>query len=133
MPRHSGKDAARFESELDRQNAKKGKLRMISIEDFAKMDLRVGTVVTAEPIQGASKLLKLEIDIGDKKLITTSGIAQYYKPEEMLGRKVVVVANLQPAIIRGIESQTMILAASAEGRLALVTVSEDVPNGTRIK
>lgn len=106
---------------------------MISIEDFAKIDLRVGTVVTAEAIPGASKLLKLEIDVGDRNLITTSGIAQYYKPEDMLGKKVVVVANLQPAIIRGIESQTMILAASAEGRLALVTVSEDVPNGTKVK
>lgn len=106
---------------------------MISIEDFAKVDLRVGTVVKAEPIQGASKLLKMEIDIGDRKLTTTSGIAKHYEPEDMLGRKVVVVANLQPAVIRGIESQTMILAASAEGRLALVTISEDVPNGTRIK
>lgn len=107
---------------------------MISIEDFAKVDLRVGTVVTAEPIPGATKLLKLEIDIGDRKVVTTSGIAQYYKPEEMLGRRVVVAANLQPAIIRGIESQAMILAASAEGhRLALVTVTEDVPNGTRVK
>jgi len=107
---------------------------MISIEDFAKVDLRVGTVVAADPIPGASKLLKLEIDVGDRRLITTSGIAQHYKPEEIVGRKVVVVANLQPAVIRGIESQTMILAASAEGhRLGLVTVPEDIPNGTKIK
>jgi len=107
---------------------------VISIEDFAKVDLRVGTVVSAEPIPGASKLLKLEIDIGESKLVTTSGIAQHYKPEEMVGRRVVVVANLQPAVIRGIESQTMILAASAEGqRLALVTVTEDIPNGSKIR
>ena len=107
---------------------------MISIEDFAKVDLRVGTVIAAEPIPGATKIMRLEIDIGDRKVVTTAGIAQHYKPEEMVGRKVVVVANLQPAVIRGIESQAMILAASAEGhRLALVTVTEDVPNGTRVK
>ncbi len=107
---------------------------MISIEDFAKIDLRAGTVVSAEPIPGATKIIKLEIDIGDRRVITTAGIAQYYKPEEMLGRKVVVVANLQPAMIRGIESQAMILAASMEGhKTALVTVAEEIPNGARVK
>lgn len=107
---------------------------MISIEDFAKIDLRAGTVVSAEPIPGATKIIKLEIDIGDRRVITTAGIAQYYKPEEMLGRKVVVVANLQPAMIRGIESQAMILAASMEGhKTVLVTVAEEIPNGARVK
>ncbi len=107
---------------------------MISIEDFAKIDLRVGTVVSAEPIPGATKIIKLEIDIGDRKVTTTAGIAQHYKPEEMLGRKVVVVANLQPAIIRGIESQAMILAASMEGhKTVLVTVAEEIPNGAKVK
>ncbi len=107
---------------------------MISIEDFAKIELRVGTVVTAEPIPGATRIMKLEIDIGDRKVTTTAGIAQHYKPEEMLGRKVVVVANLQPATIRGIESQAMILAASMEGhKTVLVTVAEEIPNGARVK
>lgn len=107
---------------------------MISIEDFAKLDLRVGTVVAAEPVAGASKLLKLEIDVGDRKLTTTAGIAQHYRPEELVGRKVVVVANLRPAVIRGIESQTMILAATMEGhKTVLVTVAEDIPNGAKVR
>lgn len=107
---------------------------MISIEDFAKVELRVGTVASAEPIPGAIRVMKLEIDLGDRKVVTTAGIAQHYKPEEMLGRRVVVVANLQPVTIRGIESQAMILAASMEGhKTVLVTVAEDIPNGAQVK
>lgn len=107
---------------------------MITIDDFAKIDLRVGTVVAAEPIPGASRVMKLEIDIGDRKVVTTAGIAQHYRPEEMLGRRVVVVANLQPRVVRGIESQAMILAASMEGhKTVLVTVAEEIPNGAKVK
>jgi len=107
---------------------------MITIDDFAKIDLRVGTVVSAEPIPGASRVMKLEIDIGDRKVVTTAGIAQHYRPEEMLGRRVVVVANLQPRVVRGIESQAMILAASMEGhKTVLVTVAEEIPNGAKVK
>ncbi len=107
---------------------------MISIEEFAKMDLRIGTVVSAEPVPGATKILRLEIDIGDRKITTAAGIAQQYRPEEVLGRKVVVVANLEPARIRGIESQGMILAASLEGhKTVLLTVAEDIPNGARVR
>lgn len=107
---------------------------MISIDDFSKVDLRVGTIVSADPIPGATKLLRLELDIGERKLVTTAGIAQYYKPEDVLGRRVVVVANLQPVVIRGIESQAMILAASCdEGQPVLITVAGDCPNGARVK
>ncbi len=107
---------------------------MISIEDFAKIELRVGTVVSAEPIPKANKLIKLEIDIGERKVVTTAGIRQWYTPEEMVGRRVVVVANLQPRMVMGIESQAMILAASAEGhKTVLVTVAEDIPNGAKVK
>ncbi len=107
---------------------------MIDIEDFAKIELRVGTVLTAEPIPGATRVMKLEIDIGERKVTTTAGIAQHYKPEEMVGRKVVVVANLQPRVVRGIESQAMILAASMEGhKTVLVTVAEEIPNGAKVK
>lgn len=107
---------------------------MISIDDFAKIELRVGTVVSDEPIPGATKIMKLEIDIGERKVVTTAGIAQHYSPEEMMGRGVVVVANLEPRIVRGIESQAMILAASIEGhKTVLVTVAEDIPNGARVK
>jgi methionyl-tRNA synthetase len=107
---------------------------MISIEEFARIELRVGTVVSAEPITGARKLLKLELDIGDRKITTAAGIAEHYGPEELIGRRVVVVANLQPATIRGVESQGMLLAASQEGhKTVLVTVAEDIPNGARVK
>jgi methionyl-tRNA synthetase len=107
---------------------------MISIEDFARIELRVGTVVSAEPIAGATKVLKLELDIGDRKITTAAGIAAHYSPEDLIGRRVVVVANLQPVTIRGIESEGMLLAASQEGhRTVLVTVAEDIPNGARVK
>ncbi len=107
---------------------------MVSIEDFAKIDLRVGTVVSAERVPGATKILKLTIDIGERQITTASGIAQYYQPEEMVGRRVVVVANLQPATIRGVESQAMILAASQEGsRVVLVAPAEEIPNGAKVK
>lgn len=107
---------------------------MISIEDFGKIDLRVGTVVSAEPVPGANKILKLAIDIGGRIITTASGIARHYTPDELVGRRVVVVANLQPAVIRGVESQGMILAALAEvDTLALVTVAEDIPNGAMVR
>jgi methionyl-tRNA synthetase len=107
---------------------------MVSIEDFAKIDLRVGTVVSAERVPGATKILKLTIDIGERQITTASGIAQHYQPEELVGRRVVVVANLQPAVIRGIESQGMILAASQEGgKTVLVAPAEGIPNGSKVK
>ena len=107
---------------------------MISIEDFARIDLRIGTIVTAEPVPGATKIIKLEIDAGERKITTAAGIAQQYRPEELVGRKVVVVANLEPARIRGIESQGMILAASMEGhKTVLLTVAEDIPNGAKVR
>jgi|SRR5450756_815034 len=107
---------------------------MISIEDFAKIDLRVGTIVAAERVPGATKILKLTIDIGDRQMNTASGIAQYYQPDGLVGRRVVVVANLQPAVIRGIESQGMILAASQEGSgVVLVSPAEEIPNGAKVK
>ncbi len=107
---------------------------MISIEDFAKIELRVGTIVAAEHVPGATKILKLTIDIGDRQITTASGIAQHYEPEGLAGRRVVVVANLQPAVIRGIESQGMILAASQEGgKVVLVGPAEDIPNGAKVR
>ncbi len=107
---------------------------MISIDEFARMDLRVGTIVAAERVPGATRILKLTIDIGERQITTASGIAGYYQPEDLPGRKVVVVANLQPATIRGIESQGMILAASQEGgKVVLVAPAEDVPNGTKVR
>jgi methionyl-tRNA synthetase len=109
---------------------------LIEITDFAKVDLRVGEVRTAERIPKADKLLRLTVDIGEEKpRQILAGIAQYYEPEQLVGRKIVVVANLKPRKLRGHESQGMLLAASVgeEGKPVIATFAEDVPNGARLK
>jgi methionyl-tRNA synthetase len=108
----------------------------IEIDDFAKVDLRVGQVLTAERIPKSDKLLLLKIDLGEAQpRQVLAGIAEYYEPEKLIGRKVVVVANLKPRKLRGLESQGMVVAASygEEGRPVIATFTEDVPNGTRLK
>src|SRR5712691_9532877 len=107
----------------------------ITIEDFAKVELRVGQVKSAEPVAGANKLLQLQVDIGDEVRQIVAGIATVYKPEALIGRKVVVVTNLQPRKLRGVESNGMILAASAgpDGSPILAGFLEEVPVGAKIK
>jgi methionyl-tRNA synthetase len=107
----------------------------ITIDEFAKVDLRVGEVKSAEPVKGADKLLHLQIDIGEAEpRIIVAGIALAYKPEQLIGRKVVIVANLQPRKLRGITSHGMIVAASIEGGPpVLAGFLEDIPNGARLK
>ncbi len=108
---------------------------LISIDDFSKVDLRVGEVKHAEPVKGADKLLHLKVDIGEPEPRTiVAGIALAYKPEQLVGRKVVIVANLQPRKLRGLTSQGMIVAASLEGGApVLASFLEDVPVGARLK
>jgi methionyl-tRNA synthetase len=109
---------------------------LIDITDFAKVELRVGQVLTAERIPKADKLLLITVDIGEEKpRQILAGIAQYYEPEALIGRKIVVVANLKPRKLRGYESQGMLLAASVgeEGKPVIATFAEDVPNGARLK
>lgn len=107
----------------------------LTIDDFVKLDLRVGEVRVAERIKGASKLLRLEIDLGIEIRQILAGIAEYYEPEALIGRKVVIIANLQPRKMRGLESNGMVLAASVgkEDRPALVSVPDGVPNGARLR
>ena len=107
----------------------------ITIDDFAKVELRVGTVLTAEKVVKADKLLRLTVDIGTEVRQIVAGIAKAYAPETLVGRKVVIVANLAPRKLRGIESQGMIVAASYgdEGLPALVSVPPETPNGSRLK
>jgi methionyl-tRNA synthetase len=107
----------------------------IAIEDFAKVEMRVGQVKTAERIVGADKLLKLTVDIGSEVRQICAGIAQYYEPEKLIGRKVVVVVNLAPRKLRGVESNGMIVAAAVgpEGRPVLAAFAEDVEVGARLK
>jgi methionyl-tRNA synthetase len=113
-----------------------GVTSFIEIDDFAKVDLRVGQVLTAERVPKADKLLLLKIDLGEEQpRQILAGIAQYYEPEKLIGRKVVIVANLKPRKLRGFESQGMVVAASygEEGRPVIATFTEDVPNGARLK
>ena len=107
----------------------------IKIDDFLKVDLRVGEIRVAERVKGASKLLRLEVDIGTEVRQIVAGIAEAYAPEALVGKKVVIVANLEPRKLRGIESQGMLVAASVgkEDRPVLVTFVEDVPNGARLR
>ncbi|HWP43979.1 MAG TPA: methionine--tRNA ligase subunit beta, partial [Blastocatellia bacterium] len=108
----------------------------ITIDDFAKVELRAATVLEAERVPKADKLLRLIVDAGEQQpRQILAGIAQYYAPEEMVGRKIVVVTNLAPRKLRGLESNGMLLAASVgeEGRPVIATFTEDVPNGARLK
>ncbi|HEV8383379.1 MAG TPA: methionine--tRNA ligase [Candidatus Acidoferrales bacterium] len=107
----------------------------IGIEDFAKVEMRVGEVKSAERVAGADKLLKLMVDIGDEVRQIVAGIAEVYKPEDLVGRRVVVVVNLQPRKLRGVESNGMIVAASVppDGKPVLAGFLEDVPVGSRLK
>jgi methionyl-tRNA synthetase len=107
----------------------------IGIEDFAKVELRVGVVKSAEKVAGADKLLKVMVDIGDEVRQVLAGIAPSYAPEELVGRKVVVVTNLAPRKMRGVESNGMLLAASAgsDGKAVLCTFAEEIPAGAKVK
>lgn len=106
----------------------------ITIDDFAKVDLRVGLVKVAERVPKSDKLLRLEVDLGTEVRQVLAGIAEAYAPETLVGRKVVIVANLAPRKMRGLESNGMIVAASLEGgKPVLASFLEDVPVGARLK
>jgi len=105
----------------------------IGIDDFAKLDLRIVKVLKAEKVEKTDKLLKLEIEMGDEIRTVVSGIAQHYSPEELVGKKVVLVANLKPAKLRGIVSQGMILAVSNAGELEVLSIEKDFPTGAQVK
>ena len=106
----------------------------ITYDDFAKIDLRVGTILKAEKVEKADKLLKLELDMGSEIRTVVSGIAMHFKPEDIVGKQVTVVANLAPRKMRGIESNGMILMAqNADGRLIFVSPLETADNGSEVK
>ncbi|MBI4221052.1 MAG: methionine--tRNA ligase subunit beta [Planctomycetes bacterium] len=108
---------------------------MISIEDFLKVDLRVAEVKHAEPHPNADKLLILEIDAGDglENRQIVAGIRNHYKPEALIGKKIVIVNNLAPAILRGVESQGMLLAAKDGDQLTIITTEKDIKPGSKIQ
>ncbi len=110
-----------------------GEKAEIGIEEFARVDLRVALVKHAERVKGADRLLKLEVDLGSETRTVVAGIAQHYQPEELVGKRVVIVANLAPVRLRGIESHGMILAAVDEQGLAVLGVDRELPPGTQVR
>jgi methionine--tRNA ligase beta chain len=105
----------------------------IKFEDFQKIDLRVGKILEVEKVEGSEKLLKLIVDLGNEKRQLVAGIAKYYKPEDLIGKEIVVVANLEPKKIMGIESQGMLLAADVNGEPVILIPEKEVPPGTKIR
>lgn len=113
---------------------------MISIDDFSKVELKVGTVLEVEEVEESEKLIKLKVDLGPVPSGTGSdmrqvlaGVKQWYKAEEFVGKQVVIVANLEPKKMMGLESQGMMLAADSEDGPIFLTVSKKVPSGTKIR
>jgi methionyl-tRNA synthetase len=105
----------------------------ITIDDFMKVELRVAEVIDAEPVKKADKLLKIQLDLGYEKRQVVSGIAKHYKPEELIGKKVICVTNLKPVTLRGEKSEGMILAGSQDGILSVASVDQGLPNGSIVK
>lgn len=119
--------------EKKKEVKEEAKKEPVSIDDFAKLDLRVAKVLAAEKVEGADKLLKLSLELGSETRTVVSGIAKHYKPEELVGKKVIMIANLKPVKLRGIMSEGMILAASEGDKLVLSTVDNDIPSGSEVR
>lgn len=108
-------------------------MTQVTFDDFSKLDLRVAKIIQIEKIPRKSKIVKGVIDLGEEKRDVIIGGAEYYQPEELVNRKVIVITNLEPRKIAGIESNAMLLAADLNDKPFWLTVSEDVPIGTKIK
>lgn len=108
---------------------------MISFDEFKKVDLRAGEILEAQKVDGSDKLIKLQVDLGPEigKRQIVAGIGLAYKAEDLIGRQIIVVANLEPKVLMGQESHGMLLAASQNGLPVLLSVNEKVPNGCLIK
>lgn len=105
---------------------------MATIKDFEKLDIKVAEILSVQHIPKADKLYVMQADVGGKQIQLVAGIKEYYKPEELKGKKILVVTNLEPVKIRGVESQGMLLAAVGKDDIVLTTVDRDVPPGTDI-
>ena len=105
---------------------------MISIDEFRKVELKVATIKSAEPHPNADKLMLLQVDLGTEQRQICAGIRNHYTPEELVGRQIIVVANLETAKLRGLESQGMLLAASDEGRVVILSPEKTVQPGAKV-
>ncbi|KRT77214.1 MAG: methionyl-tRNA synthetase, methionyl-tRNA synthetase [Armatimonadetes bacterium CSP1-3] len=104
----------------------------ISIDDFKRLDIRVGEILSATRVPGTDKLIELEVNIGSEVRHLITGIYPLYRPVDLVGRRIIVLANLQPRRVKGVESQGMLLAAEWDGEIGLLTVDKDTPSGARI-
>ncbi len=121
-------------AENDSASPEKVSQEKISIDEFGRLDLRVAKVLEAEAIPGATRLLKLIVDLGSEKRQLVAGIAEVYQPESLVGRTIIVVANLKPVRLRGVESDGMLLAAQPpDGKPVLATFDESVPPGSKVR
>ena len=119
--------------EVKKEEPKKEEFTEIGIEDFARVALRVALVTACEKVEKSDKLLKLTLSLGSETRTVASGIAKYYKPEEMVGKKVILVANLKPAMLRGVKSEGMILCAEKDGVVTLVEPNPEMPEGSVVR
>jgi methionine--tRNA ligase beta chain len=106
---------------------------IITFDEFKRMDFKVGEITKAERVEGTEKLIKMEVNIGTETRQMVAGIADKYSPEELAGKKVIVIVNLKPAVIRGVESRGMLLAAEVGGKAILPVFTEDVPAGAKVR
>ena len=107
--------------------------KMITFDDFKKMDMRIGKILSAEKVEGTDKLMKIEIDLGTEKRQLVAGIADMYEPHSLIGKEIPVLMNLEPRKIRGFESQGMILAVDVEGKPVIMHPDREVPPGSAIR
>ena len=133
FPRVDLKEFLKEEDARQAPQKKEDKMDMITFDEFKKMDLRVGEILKAERVEGTDKLLKMEVDIGTEKRTLVAGVADVYSPEELEGKKLIVIVNLQPAVIRGIESQGMLLAAEVEGKATIPFFEKDILTGAKVR
>lgn len=105
---------------------------MVTIKDFQALDLRVGEVITVEQVEGSDKLLVLQVDVGGSQVQIVAGLKKYYTEDELRGKKIVVIVNLEPATIRGVESNGMLLAALDGPTVSLMTIDKDVSVGSKV-
>jgi len=106
---------------------------IISFSEFKKIDLRIGRIIKAEKIPRAKKLLLLHVELGEEKRTLVAGLAEFYSPDELVGKEIIVVANLQPKKMMGYVSQGMLLAAVSNGKPVLLVPEKDVPPGTKVE
>ncbi len=132
--KESKKDSKKDSKKESKKEAAEEGANLISFDEFFKTELKVAEIVAAEKVEKTDKLLKLSLQVGEEKRIIVAGIALHYAPDELIGKKIIIVANLKPAKLRGIESQGMLLAASTSDKkqMTLLTVDSDIPSGSKV-